>query len=351
MPRVLEADVQMIAARSAKMAPTGRAPSNGIYATCGSKALGNLRGRGTYVGTGVACCVCRVNVFIQTYMRVTRLRYYQDHCIDEGWSGIRENAKRIERTFSGLELIEVDNGEHDDDIVPDLALDEECQIVQFNTATISMPPLANPAHFHRLNLRVSVNSPRHEIIVRKASVLSQGGRICADLTTQEPEPICAAIPGCRFGRVYSPAHEVKGWVRWCSGCSKWYHKACMGRAEQPNIPVSDGPIFGGHGPTARDREFWAKVARLPIQRGPMPQVTDRGTLVYPVSHELLISAVRRVDSEIGCPPNARRWVLDTLEKMSRESDRADAALELKSAFNAAAVLADWYRCPVCSTSI
>lgn len=150
MPRVLEADVQMIAARSAKMAPIGRAPSNGIYATCGSKALRNSRGRGTYVGTGVACCVCPV--FLQTYMRVTRLRYYEDHCIDEGWSGIRENARRIECTFSGLELIEVDNGEHEDDVVPDLALDEECQIVQFNTATISMPPLANPAHFHRLNL-------------------------------------------------------------------------------------------------------------------------------------------------------------------------------------------------------
>lgn len=85
-----------------------------------------------------------------------------------------------------LELIEVNNGEHDDNIMLDLMFDEECDIVQFNTVTILMQALANPAQFHQLNLQVSVNPPQHEIIVRKASVLFQtaamSGKPCANLT-------------------------------------------------------------------------------------------------------------------------------------------------------------------------
>lgn len=168
------------------------------------------------------------------------------------------------------------------------------------------------------------------------------------------KPICGV--GCKDGGHYSPDTDT---LRYCLSCAKWFHVDCIIPvddeeltlpAPSPDKPkqltdeeeINDALSMGEIEYTVNDYMLWRKLMRLPIQRGYKGHD-------YPLSYELLISALREIDREEGCPGDVRDVVRGNLAMGSHLKELAEKYLDIFH--NLVLMPTVYYRCDECPAII
>lgn len=121
--------------------------------------------------------------------------------------------------------------------------------------------------------------------------------------------------GCKLKRRYFPSQHV---VRWCEGCSRWFHLSCLERYTH-NITASTVPAVLYAGQDRRlqlNHPHFAKALISPIQRAPPSFWTgdSRMTRQFPLSFEIVIMNARAfwLKSQGAPPTDEYAWLMFNL---------------------------------------
>ncbi len=126
------------------------------------------------------------------------------------------------------------------------------------------------------------------------------------------EPRICDPTACTLKQAYFPAEHV---VRWCEGCGRWYHAACLKRYTG-SIGATTAPLalYAANDATLQARApNFAKALMSPIQRAPPAFWTGNRNMTrsYPVSFEILITRARASWAKSGgAPPeDEHTWMM------------------------------------------